>query len=53
MTKTYKVGRGGTLPRISASLAGASAKATVTLTIQQAARPLVAPPRAAKVVLAK
>jgi hypothetical protein len=35
VTKTYAVGRGGTLPRIAASLAGASGKATVQLTVSR------------------
>jgi hypothetical protein len=35
VTKTYGVGRGGTLPRIAASLARANGKATVELTVKK------------------
>jgi hypothetical protein len=37
VTKTYKVGRGGTLPRIAASLSRATGKATVQLTVRKKA----------------
>ena len=35
ITKTYKVGRGGTLRRLGGSLANAADKATVTLTVKK------------------
>jgi hypothetical protein len=51
--KAYTVGRGGTLPRIAASLAGATGKTTVTLTVRKKAGSSWRKHAGAKVVLAK
>jgi hypothetical protein len=51
--KTYTVGRDGTLRRLSASLAGASDRTTVTLTVRKKHGRSWRKHAAAKVVLAK
>ena len=51
--KTYTVGRGGTLPRIAASLSGAAGKTTVTLSVRKKAGRSWRRHAGAKVVLAK
>jgi hypothetical protein len=53
VTKTYKVGRGGTLRRTGASLSGAADKATVTLTVRKKSGGHWRRYAGAKVVLAK
>ena len=53
VTKSYKVGRGGTLPRMAASLSKASAKATVQLTVRKKSGRSWKRYATSKVVLAK
>jgi hypothetical protein len=53
VTKTYKVGRGGTLPRIAASLSKATEKATVQLTVSKTSGRKWKRYATSKVVLAK
>ena len=53
VTKSYTVGRGGTLPRIAASLSKASAKATVQLTVRKKSGRSWKRYATSKVVLAK
>jgi len=52
-TKSYKVGRGGTLRRMGGSLSGAAAKTTVTLTVRKKSRDGWRRYATAKIVLAK